>query len=155
VHIRLYRPVDSDAVMALAPRLAIGVAPWRNTSAVANAVQSWVRESLADHSNDQRPVFVAEEAGHVVGFAAAGTRRHWTGEVDAYIGELVVAADRTTRGIGRALVTAIQSWARDAGHLRITLETGAANQDARAFHAALGYTDEEVVLTRSLEKHDR
>ncbi len=75
MHIRLYRPVDSDAVMALATRLAIGVAPRRNTSAVANAVQSWVRESLADHSNDQRPVFVAEEAGHVVGFAVAGTGR--------------------------------------------------------------------------------
>ena len=52
-------------------------------------------------------------------------------------------------------MTAIDSWARDAGHSRITLETGAANQDARAFYAALGYTDEEVVLTRSLEKHDR
>jgi hypothetical protein len=37
-----------------------------------------------------------------VGFAAAGSRKHWAGDTDAYIGELVVAAEHTERGVGRA-----------------------------------------------------
>ena len=141
---------DGDAVRALASRLTTGVAPWRDHNAVHTAVCAWVDAALAGH-DDQRPVFVAESAGHVVGFVAAGTRNHWAGDTDAYIGELAVATEHTARGVGRALVTAVESWARDAGYARITLETGALNHGARAFYHQLGYTDEEVVLTRPLD----
>lgn len=140
---------DGDAVRKLASRLTSGVAPWRDEAAVLAAVRDWVAAALADH-DDQHPVFVAERAGRVVGFAAAGTRRHWAGDTDAYIGELTVAPDHTHRGVGRALVHAVESWARGCGHARITLETGAGNVGARAFYRQLGYTEEEVVLTRAL-----
>jgi GNAT superfamily N-acetyltransferase len=56
----------------------------------------------------------------------------------------------TGHGIGRALVATVERWARSFGYTRITLETGALNQTARAFYHQLGYTEEEVVLTRPL-----
>jgi GNAT superfamily N-acetyltransferase len=154
MQIRRYHDRDRDAVMALAPRLTAGVAPWRRSEAVAAAVRAWVDGSLKSQDVDDRPVFVAEDAGRIVGFATAATRKHWSGDIDAYIGELAVAEDCTTRGIGRALVAAIETWARSFGHNRVTLETGASNSGGRAFYAALGYTAEEVVLTRDVaEQH--
>jgi ribosomal protein S18 acetylase RimI-like enzyme len=38
----------------------------------------------------------------------------------------------------------------ERGLARITLETGAANDAARAFYAALGYREEDVRLSRAL-----
>jgi len=144
---------DRDAVMELALRLTGGVAAWREQAAVTDAVRSWVAGSLDKQDPTHRPVFVAEDAGRIVGFVTAGTRRHWAGDVDAYVGELAVAADVTSRGLGRSLMSAAEAWARTKGYRRLIIETGAANLDARAFYAALGYVDEEVVLTRDLDQH--
>lgn len=142
---------DAAAVRELASRLTTGVATWRDQTAVRSAVDGWVDAALTGH-DDQHPVFVAETDGRVVGFATAGTRRHWTGDIDAYIGELAVATDHTRHGLGRALVDAVESWARHAGYTRITLETGARNHAARSFYQRLAYTDEEVVLTHALTR---
>lgn len=150
MEVRCYRDADHDAVLAIAPRLTTGVATWRPNDAVAGVVQDWVESSLRGHDVDDRPVFVADNAGRIIGFATGATRKHWSGDVDAYIGELAVAEDCLTRGVGRALVSAVETWARTAGHSRITLETGAGNEGGLAFYAALGYSVEEVVLTRNL-----
>jgi ribosomal protein S18 acetylase RimI-like enzyme len=150
VSIREYEPRDRDAVFVMAQRLTSGVAPWRDAAAAAAAVMSWVEGSLGQEDSHQRPVFVAEVAGRVVGFASAGSRRHWSGDVDAYVGELAVAADATRQGVARALMAAAETWARAQGYARLTLEAGAANDAARGLYAALGYDEEEVVLSRNL-----
>jgi GNAT superfamily N-acetyltransferase len=95
------------------------------------------------------PVLVAAGARDLVGFVSCGRRAHWTGESDAYVGELVVAEPAQGRGVGRALMAAAEEWAREGGHRRLTIET-AANDGARAFYAAIGYAEEEVVLSRGL-----
>lgn len=74
--------------------------------------------------------------------------RHFTGELDGYIGELAVAEHASRRGISRALIDAAEAWARDHGLANLTLHTGACNTTARAFCAALGFAEEEVRLTR-------
>ncbi|MFC7645551.1 GNAT family N-acetyltransferase [Streptosporangium lutulentum] len=99
---------------------------------------------------DKAAVFVAEDADGVVGFVGVTERAHFTGETDGYIGELVVARDKERLGVGRALIEAAESWVKDRGHARSTLETGAANTNARDFYAALGYSEEEVRLSRAL-----
>ena len=52
--------------------------------------------------------------------------------------------------IGRALIGASDTWARDRGLAHLTLHAGARNAGARAFYAALGFVEEEVRLTRPL-----
>jgi ribosomal protein S18 acetylase RimI-like enzyme len=93
---------------------------------------------------------VARLGGEIVGMVAVTEQRHWSGVLDAYVGELATAAHLEGRGIGRALLAAAESWASARGLARITLETGAANERARGFYGALGYRDEEVRLTRIL-----
>jgi ribosomal protein S18 acetylase RimI-like enzyme len=152
VTVTAYRPEDRDAVLALASRLCIGVAPWRPAAGVRSAVRDWVEESVDAAGNDQA-VFVARVAGpggEVVGMVAVTEQRHWSGVLDAYVGELATAEHLEGRGIGRALLAAAEEWAASRGLAHITLETGAANTRARGFYGALGYVDEEVRLTRVL-----
>jgi ribosomal protein S18 acetylase RimI-like enzyme len=138
---------DEESLLRLAGRLSIGVAPWRDSRQVQEAVVSWVRASLA--SSEVR-VLVAELDGAVVGFVSISVKQHWAGDEDAYIGELVVDVAQEGHGVGRALVAAAVRWAQECGLSRITLETGAANRRARRFYAALGFEEEDVRLTRSL-----
>ncbi len=147
MHVRPYDDRDLESVRRLAPRLAEGVAPWRDPARVTAAVRDWVEESLRD---PERAVYVAEADGTVVGLVTVGVRRHFTGELDAYVGELAVDATVARRGVGRALMAAAEGWAAERGLVRLTLETGAANAAARAFYGALGYLEEDVRLTRAV-----
>jgi ribosomal protein S18 acetylase RimI-like enzyme len=79
-----------------------------------------------------------------------GSRRHFTGEVDAYVGELAVADTVACCGVGTLLMRAAERWARDRGFSRVTLETGAANQVARRFYRALDYLEEDIRLTKTV-----
>jgi ribosomal protein S18 acetylase RimI-like enzyme len=149
VTVTAYHPDDREAVLALAPRLSVGVAPWRPAEGVRSAVRTWFEESI-DAAGEEHPVFVARLAGEVVGMVAVEEQRHWSGDPDAYVGELATAEGHEGHGVGRALLTRAETWARDRGLTRITLETGAANDRARAFYSARGYRDEEIRLTRVL-----
>ena len=150
VSIRPYQRQDRPAAMSLADRLCIGVAPWRAPDAVREAVTGWVRGSLDGAGSDDRAVIVADVAGQLVGLVTVGERRHFTGEVDAYVGELIVAAEAERRGVGTRLMAAAEEWGRRRGLRHLTLETGSANRIARAFYASLGYRDEDVRLTKDI-----
>ncbi|SEM16222.1 GNAT family N-acetyltransferase [Streptacidiphilus jiangxiensis] len=143
--IRPAGPDDRAAVLALAPRLTEGVAPWRDQEAALRTARGWLSGSLDDGA-----MFVAEGAGEVLGVVSVAVQTHWTGDRDAYIGELAVAPVAARRGIGRALVAIVRSWAVQRGLANVTLQTGAANDSARAFYAALGFAEEEVRLTLPL-----
>jgi GNAT superfamily N-acetyltransferase len=77
-------------------------------------------------------------------------REHFTGELDAYVGELVVDGAMEGRGPGRVLMAAAEHWAADRGLPRITLETGARNHRARHFYEDAGYQEEEVRLIKAV-----
>jgi ribosomal protein S18 acetylase RimI-like enzyme len=141
---------DADeraALLALAPRIVTGVAPWRDGAAARAAAVAWVREALDEEPGPDSALLVARLGGRVVGMLGVRAREHWTGERDAYVGELVVDPDASRRGVGRALVDAARAWAAQAGLGHLTLDTGAANTGARAFYAALGFREEAVRLT--------
>jgi ribosomal protein S18 acetylase RimI-like enzyme len=145
------RPADDDdraAVLELAPRLAEGVAPWRDQAQALLAGRRWLEESLDAAKNGDGAVLVAADAAGIAGVVSVRPSTHFTGERDGYIGELVVADRASRRGIGRALIAAADAWARDRGLRNLTLHTGAFNANARGFYAALGFADEEVRLTR-------
>jgi GNAT superfamily N-acetyltransferase len=148
--VRPYRPDDREAVLRLADRLAIGVAPWRDAGAILTAVRGWVRGAI-EATAGPGAVLVAEDArGVVVGFVSVEPGRHWSGQEQAYVGELIVAEAAEGRGVGRALMEAAEEWARGRGYGMLVLETGAANARARAFYARLGYAEEDVRLTKIL-----
>jgi GNAT superfamily N-acetyltransferase len=156
IHVRLATDDDKAGLLALAPRLAEGVAPWRNRGEAAVVGRRWLAGSLAAMAAGDGVVFVATDGdgsedgdgAGIAGVLSIRPTRHFTGEHDGYIGELAVAAHAVRRGAGRALIDAADRWARDHGLAHLTLHTGAFNAGARAFYAALGFAEEEVRLTR-------
>jgi GNAT superfamily N-acetyltransferase len=148
--IRAATGADADAVRSLADRLREGVAPWRDATAVTNAVRGWVDGSLDAMDEPGYAVLVAESDGEIVGFVTLSAGSHWSGAAEPSIGELVVVPDAEGKGIGTALVEAAMAHARSEGHSRISVSTGAGNARARALYRRLGFEDEDVTLSRAL-----
>ena len=144
VEIRPYRFEDEAGVRALAPRLLIGAAEWIPPGAMLATIHGWLDESLAHLA------FVAVEADELVGFVTVAERKHFTGVAEAYVGELAVVENAQGRGVGRALMEAVEARARDRGLARVSLDTGTANAGARGFYAALGYEETDVRLSKAL-----
>jgi ribosomal protein S18 acetylase RimI-like enzyme len=150
VEIRRYVPADRDAVMALAPRLTEGKAPWRDDEAWLAAANSWIAGAAESAGAPDNAVFVAVDGEQIVGVVHAAERKHFTGQVDAYVGELITAAGQERRGIARALMQAAEEWGAARGLDYLTLETGMLNYSARAFYQALGYLEEDVRFTKQI-----
>ena len=148
--VRLYVDRDHDSVMALADRLTAGAASWRDRTRWLAVVRGWVAESISAADTPMHAMYVAVVDDHVVGFVAVSTRMHFTGALDAYVGELVVNSDVERRGVGRMLLEAAETWARDQGFTTVTLDTGAANTAARAFYLAAGFVEEDIRLAKRL-----
>lgn len=148
--IRHVEPRDLEAVMLLAPRLLVGVDRSRPADGVRNAIEGWVRDSVTAASTEGHAGWIAVLDERVVGFVSVGEDEHWSGEPDAWIGELMVAEQHQGHGIARSLITHVESWASERGLRHVRLSTGAANRGARAFYERLGYAVNEVTLTREL-----
>ena len=146
--VRRYRAADREQVLALAPRLTEGVAAWRDPEAVGRAARGWVTGSLDTAAEPGHAVFVAELGGRIAGVVTVAEKAHFTGQVDAYVGELAVAAESARRGVATQLMSAVDAWAAQRGLAFVTLETGAANEPARNLYAGLGFLDEDVRLTK-------
>ena len=151
MRIRAAEAADTGPLIEMAERLREGVAPWRDPQEVRRAVIGWVRESLANLADPDNGAFVAERRSEVVGFVCVSERSHFAGDVDTYIGELVVSKVAEGGGVGRALVAAAEDWGRSRGRRRVVVDTGAANASARQFYAALGYEEEDVTVSRAID----
>lgn len=91
-----------------------------------------VEAAIAD---DRATVLVAEDDEMLVGFATVyldivsvrfGQR--------AWLEDLAVAPHRRSSGIGKALLDAAKTWARDRGAARLALESAPARADAHRFY---------------------
>ena len=148
IRVRPYEPADREFVLGLAPRLAIGIPPWRDTQKMIETARGWIAGSIEQHGK-KTMVFVAEnEQGERLGFATVSHSTHFTGEGQGYIGELVTNEAAERRGVGKALVQACEQWARDQGYRILSLATGAANEQALAFYRHIGYLHEDVTLVK-------
>lgn len=67
----------------------------------------------------------------------------WTGRPEAYLQELYVAPARRGQGLGRALLEATMSAAREAGATSIDLNTGETDREARGLYESAGFSNRE------------
>jgi RimJ/RimL family protein N-acetyltransferase len=98
-------------------------------------------------------VLVAESDGALVGFAEVSRRLYAEGCETSPVGFLegwYVAPEHRRTGVGRALVTAAEAWARDLGCQEFGSDALAENSESALAHVALGF--EEVVVIRSFRK---
>lgn len=150
VKIRAYIPEDRDFVLNLAPRLSIGMQPWRDRELWLKTVEGWLTESIEQHGQKTMVLIAEKEDGERAGFATVSHSTHFTGQPQAYIGELATSEAVEGQGIGSALVRACEEWARQQGYTLLALSTGAGNARALHFYHHLGFQDEDVTLTRNL-----
>ncbi len=119
--VRRATPADADAIVAI-ERASFAV-PWSEAS---------VRHDL--ETNPDARVWVAEEAGRVVGYAGL-----WRVLDEGQVNDVAVLPDVRRRGIGRALVRRMARDAADEGIVRLTLEVRSRNTAAIALYEAEGF----------------
>jgi len=98
-------------------------------------------------------VFVFEEPGGLVGFCSARVERTPGAAEEASrvaIDDLAVRSDRRRKGAGRALVDAVDAWARSRGAERLEVRVAVRNPEGQAFWRALGYEGFVDILHRRL-----
>ncbi len=114
------------------------------------------REEVAAYFADQSKTlqtFVAEQPdAALVGLLEASVREYAEGCASspvAYAEGWWVDPAFRRQGIGRALMVAMERWARGLGLVEVASDTELVNQDGQAAHAALGFEEvERVILLR-------
>src|SRR5687767_3078658 len=100
LRVRPHLSNDRTFVLSLAPRLAIGKQPWRDLTLWLKTVEEWLTESINQH-NEKTMVLIAEdEQGERLGFATVSHSTPFTGQRQAYIGELATNEKVEGRGVG-------------------------------------------------------
>src|ERR1700722_1631404 len=152
VEIRAFEEGDRDAVMGLAEGLAEGWggggAGWRERASVLRAARGWVSSSADKAAGADRAFYVAVAGSHVIGLVTVCELAHFTGQVDAYVGELVVSRGWEGRGVATRLMAVAEEWAAKRGLAFVRLGTGSANKPARGLYASLGYAEELVEMVK-------
>jgi GNAT superfamily N-acetyltransferase len=98
---------------------------------------------------DRRGVLVAESGGAVVGMVTAQLVVSTAeGGLAALVEDMVVTRPERGRGAGRALLEAIEAWARARGASRLQLLADRDNGGALGFYARLGWSGTRLVCLR-------
>ena len=151
--IRPARTDDEPFLTALMPRLADFPLPaWRTADEIARADRQILHDALTGvllHA----VILVAESSpgGERAGFVFATTKHdYFTRAVHAHVEVLAVEPAAERRGVARALMAAIEEWARRRGYGWVTLNVFDRNARARAFYDSLGYEPETIHYRKSL-----
>ncbi|MCU0489272.1 MAG: GNAT family N-acetyltransferase [Anaerolineales bacterium] len=113
-------------------------------------------EELVRRFEDPRRIewpVVAEVDGRLVGFAALRLAPGlFYPEPHAEMTELYVEDAYRRRGIGRELVQYVERLAVEMGAVELWLMTGKENLPAQDFYRALGYEQDDLVMSKELKK---
>ena len=104
---------------------------------------------FAAASPDPAAVLLAVEDGRVVGFAEASIRSHAEGCRPgriAYLEGWYVAREARRRGIGTALLRAVEAWGRAQHCAELASDTEIENQLGQTAHRALGFAEVDRVI---------
>jgi RimJ/RimL family protein N-acetyltransferase len=139
--VRPAQPADAGALVALAE--AVGAEPegWLISDSRWRSVGSERRYLRAVRRHPDAAVFVAEEAGEIVGRLSVARDPHPASRHVADLG-LMVAADARRRGVGWALLERAVEWARPAGVRKLELHVFPHNEPAIRLYERFGFLRE-------------
>jgi GNAT superfamily N-acetyltransferase len=147
MHIRAARLEDRPFIDSIRPRLAEYAPPWWDRDKTLKRMSELVGEALASPPPGAY-LAIAEINGKPKGFAYAVTRQDPILE-DPYGFVLEIVVEEDGRGVGRALLEAIEAWARERGFARVNLAVLTTNP-ARSFYDRLGYGHDASLMTKVL-----
>lgn len=153
VAIRPARVDDEPFLLALMPRLADFPLPsWRTAGEIAAADRLLLLDALHGRI-EHAAILVAElppgveRAGYVF---ATTTHDYFTRAAHAHVEVIAVTPVAEHRGVARALMEAIEAWARMRGYGWVTLNVFERNARARALYEALAYEPETIRYRKAL-----
>ena len=102
-------------------------------------------------TNPDAVTFLArDEAGQSIGFAEASIRRDYVNGCATspvgFLEAIYVDEPARGRGVARALVTAVEEWARSRGCSELASDAYLASEHAHRMHEALGFQETERVV---------
>ena len=114
---------------------------------------AWDRDDVRDALDPATPAtaFLAIDADvHAIGFAEATLRHDYVNGTDSspvgFLEGWFVAPDWRGRGVGRALVAAVEDWARGLGCTECASDALLGNVASHAAHRACGFEETERVV---------
>lgn len=101
-------------------------------------------------------VFVADEGGELIGFVTVRVQQAPDDPIlvprrFATVDMLAVRSDRRRQGVGRTLMEATHSWARDQGLQEVQLNVWEFNRRAIGFYESLGYRTASRLMEMQVE----
>ena len=137
-----------DATAEDAPGIA---AIWnpviRDTAITFNAAEksdTEIARMITDRQQAGHAFLVADEGG-IAGFATYAQFRGGVGYARTMEHTILLAPAAQGRGLGRALMAAVESHARAAGALSLIAGVSAENPAGRAFHARAGFAEVAIL----------
>jgi phosphinothricin acetyltransferase len=136
--IRPAEPRDADAIVAIWNPLI------RESAITFNSQEKTPDDLIRTmiHKRDLGHAFlVAEEERAVVGFGLFGQFRAGVGYARCFEHTIILAPEAHGRGVGRALMTALEEKAREMGGHSLMAGVSAENEAGVAFHKAVGFSE--------------
>ena len=140
--IRDARPEDAAAIAAIWNPVI------RDTAITFNSAEKSpgdIAAMIRARQGDGHGFLLAEAEGQVAGFATYAQFRGGVGYARTMEHTILLAPAAQGRGLGRALMTAVEDHARAGGVLSIFAGVSAENPAGRAFHAAMGYAEVAIL----------
>jgi GNAT superfamily N-acetyltransferase len=154
IRVRAATAADRAFVLGLVPRLRSSAppAPWR-TDEQLDGAEGRVLAAAFDELPPGAVLLVAEDASDgPLGMAyAERATDYFSGEEHGHLAILAVSAAAQGRGVGRALLGAVEEWAAGEGYRLLTLNVFAANDRARAIYEHAGFTPDTVRYAKLLD----
>lgn len=104
-----------------------------------------IRRRVCDMPRGDR-LLLAVEGDQLIGYAHLRVAHELLSDESAEMIAIIVHPEHRRKGIGRRLVSAAESWARQSGRARLVMRIDVTETPAHAFYAALGYEQSKTLL---------
>ncbi|MBC2837101.1 GNAT family N-acetyltransferase [Paragemmobacter straminiformis] len=141
----MIRPATTADAAALA---ALWNPMIRDTAVTFNALEKTgpdIATMIGTRQADGHAFLVATDGSALLGFATYAQFRGGVGYARTMEHTIILAPEAQGRGTGRALMTALETHARDGGAHSMFAGVSAENPAGRAFHARIGYAEVAVL----------
>ena len=149
MEIRFAQPQDVPGILALLRQVGEVHHQGRPDIFRANAQKYGASQVIAMLDSSTTPIFVAVEAGNVLGYCFCMIKQYHndpvlTERTDLYIDDLCVDENCRGKHIGSALYETVRDYARMRKCYSIDLNVWCFNESAMAFYKAMGLTPRNV-----------
>ena len=155
MEIRFAIPEDVPGIIELLKQVGLVHHRGRPDLFRADAQKYTPAQVLEMLGNTQTPIFIAAEAGQVLGYCFCQLKTYCADTVIAdhttcYIDDLCIHRDHRGKHIGTALYDAVCRYAGEQGCYCITLNVWSCNPGAMAFYEKLGLKPQKVGMEQLL-----